>query len=90
MTNNSLNQIVLSNKELDAINNVIEIGCLCFAQLDYPFYYEILLSHIYAIIKLAAIGTTLARSGDNFKFFSDQLDILAVFMREVSNRYVNK
>jgi hypothetical protein len=82
-----LDQIILSNKEIDAINNIIKIGCLCFKQLGYPFYYELFISHIYDIVKLVAIGATLAKPATNFKTFSDQLDILAAFMREASRRY---
>jgi hypothetical protein len=88
MAGHSLNHIVLSSQELIALNKVIIMGCDAFKILEYPHTYRYFITSICHVIELGSIGVTLATPCADFKTFSDNIDVLASFIRNVRNRAV--
>lgn len=86
MALHSLNHIVLSSQELDALNKVIIMGCDAFQILEYPPTYRYFIKYIYNVIEFSSLGVTLAVPHADFKTFSDNIDVLASFIRDVSDR----
>lgn len=84
MVQRSLNYIVLSPKELRALNNVIILGCDAFKMLDYPSSYIHLIRSIHHVIEFCALGVTLTGSSESLSLFSDELDVLTMFIRKVT------
>ena len=84
MANDSVNHIVLSPKELIALNNVIKLGLEAFKLMGYPLFYNCLLLSIYQLIQLSSTAVTLVTPIIGFKEFSVELDVLSKFMRDVS------
>jgi hypothetical protein len=83
MSKISLNYIVLSPQELNAINNIIIMSCEAFKQRGYPLYYDCFLMNIYNVIQLGAAAVTSAYPLSRYHEFGNELDKLASFMRAI-------
>jgi hypothetical protein len=88
MAGHSLNHIVLSSQELIALNKIIIMGCDAFKILEYPLTYKYFIASIYHVIEFSSIGVTLATPSADLKTFSDNIDVLASFIRNVRDRAV--
>lgn len=83
MTSYSLNHIVLSPKELDAIQNILAISYEAFTIANYPKHsYKAFLKSLADLIQQAAMIATLTRESlPRYHEFSEKLDTVTPFMR---------
>jgi hypothetical protein len=64
------------------------MGCDAFKILEYPLTYKYFIASIYHVIEFSSIGVTLATPSADLKTFSDNIDVLASFIRNVRDRAV--
>lgn len=79
----SLNHIVLSPQELDAIQNILVISYEAFKLANYPAHsYRAFLKSLADLIQQGAMIATLTRNIlPSYSEFSQELDTISPFMR---------
>lgn len=78
-----LKHIVLSPQELTALNKIIKMSYEGFKAINYPLYYDCFLMNIYHLTQLGCAAVTSAAPSVSLNKFSEELDKLAGFMREI-------